>query len=79
MLRCGNTSVMEAGISPYYLKEIHSLLCMWLRNSADQTTKTSTYMKHGFDETQTQHSLITSWENNRFGHIDLFLHICKKE
>ena len=35
--------------------------------------KPSTYVNHVFEDTRTQNSLITSGENNRLGHTDLFV------
>ena len=44
-----------------------------------RTTKTSTYMNHGFDDTRNQNPSITREENNRLGHTDLFVQVSNKE
>ena len=44
-----------------------------------KTTKPSTYVNHSFDETQTQNTLITTGENNRLGHTDLFAYVSNRE
>ena len=54
-----------------FLSEVHPLLQMGLRNPTKHNrVKSSTYVKHGNNETPTKNPSIPRGEHNRFGYTD---------